>query len=190
MVEFPAVWNTPASNGHPSRKEETMRISRLLALVLTAVVLTPALAGPLAPSKPSDIVTLMPDASGANGACGLATQQQRVEAVINGADGSISPFTIPDKEVLVLTGGTWEDVTAGANVNVFLELSLRTASTNNLLAATPAIRSDAAGFAAGSFTLEPGIVIKPGVSLCASFNVDGTNTLAFPRLTGFLAKDK
>jgi hypothetical protein len=167
-----------------------MRISRFPILVLATAVATQVLAGPLAPSKPSDIVTLMPDASGANGACGPGTQQQRVDAIINGADGSISPFTIPDKEVLVLTGGTWEDLSAGANVNVFLELSLRTANTNNFLAATPAIRSDAAGFAAGSFTLEPGIVIKPGASLCASFNVDGTNTLAFPRLTGFLAKDK
>ena len=167
-----------------------MRISRLLALVLTAVVVTPALAGPLAPSKPSDIVTLMPDGSGANGACGLATQEQRVDAVINGADGSLSPFTIPDKEVLVLTGGTWADVSAGGNVNVFLELSLKTASTSNLIVATPAVRSDAAGVVAGSFTLEPGIVIKPGASLCASLIVAGTNTLAFPRLTGFLAKDK
>ena len=42
----------------------------------------------------------------------------------------------------------------------------------------------------GTFTLEPGIVIKPGASLCASLNVAGINTIAFPRLTRFLAKDK
>jgi hypothetical protein len=168
-----------------------MRISRFATLVLAVAAATPVLAGPLAPSKPSDIVTLVPDASGANGACGPASQQQRVDAVINGADGSISPFTIPDKEVLVLTGGTWEDTSVAANVNVFLELSLRTATpTSNIIVATPAVRSDAAGVVAGSFTLEPGIVIKPGVSLCASLNVAGTNTIAFPRLTGFLAKDK
>jgi hypothetical protein len=167
-----------------------MYMTRVVTLVLVAAAATPVLAGPLAPSKPSDVVTLMPDASGANGACGPAMQEQRVDALINGADGSLSPFTIPDKEVLVLTGGTWEDVTAAANVNVVLELSLKTATTSNLIAATPAVRSDAAGIAAGSFTLEPGIVIKPGASLCASFNVAGTSTLAFPRLTGFLAKDK
>jgi len=166
-----------------------MRISRLLALVLTAVVVTPALAGPLAPSKSSDIVTLMPNgADGSNGACNSV--QLRVDGVINGADGSLSPFTIPDKQVLVLTGGTWEDVSVAANVNVFLELILRTASTNNLIVSTPAVRSDAAGVVAGAFTLEPGIVIKPGVSLCASENVAGTNAIVFPRLTGFLAKDK
>ena len=76
------------------------------------------------------------------------------------------------------------------NVNVFLELRLKTASTNNFIVATPAVRSDAAGVVAGSFTLAPGIVIKPGASLCATLNVAGTNTVAFPRLTGFLAKDK
>ena len=168
-----------------------MRISRFATLVLVAAAATPVLAGPLAPSKPSDIVTLMPDASGANGACATAPQEQRVDALINTADGSLSPFTIPDKEVLVLTGGTWEDLSAAANVNVFLELSLRTAAPTSInIVATPAVRSDAAGVAAGSFTLEPGIVIKPGASLCASFNEAGTNTLAFPRLTGFLAKDK
>ena len=166
-----------------------MRLSHGLALVLAAAAVTPALAGPLAPSKPSDVVTLMPDASGANGACDLL-QEQRVDAVINTADGSISPFTIPDKEVLVLTGGTWEKTSVAGNVNVFLELSLRTASTENIIVATPAVRSDAAGVAAGAFTLEPGIVIKPGASLCARFNVAGTNSSAFPRLTGFLAKDK
>ena len=102
-----------------------MRISRFATLVLVAAAATPVLAGPLAPSKPSDIVTLVPDASAANGACGPTNQQQRVDAVINTADGSLSAFTIPDKEVLVLTGGTWEDLSAAANVNVFLELSLR-----------------------------------------------------------------
>jgi hypothetical protein len=169
-----------------------MRISRFPILVLATVVATQVLAGPLAPSKPSDIVTLMPDASGANGACTTSSQEQRVDAVISSADGSLSPFTIPDKEVLVLTGGTWETVSAAPNVNVLLELRLKTASpgTNNLIVSAPAVRSDAAGIAAGSFTLEPGIVIKPGASLCASLNIGGTNTLAFPRLTGFLAKDK
>jgi hypothetical protein len=167
-----------------------MRISRFLILVLATGAATQVLAGPLAPSKPSDIVTLMPDASdGANGACN-SVQQLRVDAVINTADGSLSPFTIPDKEVLVLTGGTWEDTSVGGNVNVFLELSLKTANTSIIIVATPAVRSDAAGVAAGAFTLEPGIVIKPGASLCASFNVAGTNATAFPRLTGFLAKDK
>jgi len=166
-----------------------MRIARFVTLVLAAAAATPVLAGPLAPSKPSDIVTLMPNAGdGSNGACGL--QEQRVDAVISGADGSLSPFTIPDKEVLVLTGGTWEDVSVSGNVNVFLELRLKTASTNNFIVATPAVRSDAAGVVAGSFTLAPGIVIKPGASLCATLNVAGTNTVAFPRLTGFLAKDK
>ena len=86
-----------------------MRISRFLILVLAPAVATQVLAGPLAPSKPSDVVTLMPNASdGSNGSCN-------------------SP-----------------------------EL----------------------------------IVIKPGASLCAVLDVAGTDTFVFPRLTGFLAKDK
>jgi hypothetical protein len=183
VVEAAEVWNT-------SRKEEetTMRMSRFLTLVLVAAVATPVLAGPLAPTKASDIAILMPDvADGSNGACGL--KELRVDGIISGADGSVSPFTIPAKEV-VLTGGTWSDTSLGGNVNVFLRLSLETASTNNNIVATTVVRTDAAGAAAGAFTLEPGIVIKPGASLCATLNVAGINTVAFPRLTGFLAKDK
>jgi hypothetical protein len=67
---------------------------------------------------------------------------------------------------------------------------METASTKNNIVATTVVRTDASGAAAGTFTLEPGIVIKPGASLCASLNVAGTNTIAFPRLTGFLAKDR
>jgi hypothetical protein len=184
VVEAAEVWNT-------SRKEEeaTMRMSRFLTLVLVAAVATPVLAGPLAPTKASDIAILMPDvADGSNGACGL--KELRVDGIISGADGSVSPFTIPAKEVLVLTGGTWSDTSLGGNVNAFLELRLETASTNNNIVATTAVRTDAAGAAARAFTLEPGIVIKPGASLCATLNVAGINTVAFPRLTGFLAKDK
>jgi hypothetical protein len=167
-----------------------IRFSRFLTLVLAAAAATPVLAGPLAPSKPSDVVTLMPDAAdGSNGACS-GLQELRVDGVISSTDGSVAPFTIPSKEVLVLTGGSWSDTSLAANVNVFLELRLETASTNNQLLVSPAIRSDPAGAAAGSFTLEPGIVIKPGGSLCASLNIDGTSSGVFPRLTGFLAKDK
>jgi len=167
-----------------------MRIARFVTLVLVAAAATPVLAGTLAPTKPSDVVTLVPDVSdGSDGACNSAAQL-RVDAVINTADGSLSPFTIPDKEVLVLTGGTWADTSVAANVNVFLELSLRTGSKALNILDTPAVRSDAAGTVAGSFTLEPGIVIKPGPSLCASLIIAGTSSTAFPHLTGFLAKDK
>jgi hypothetical protein len=71
----------------------------------------------------------------------------------------------------------------------FLTLVLAAAAATPVLAG-PLVRTDAAGAAAGDFTLEPGIVIKPGASLCATLNVGGTNTVVFPRLTGFLAKDK
>lgn len=166
-----------------------MCLSLFLALVLAAAAVTPALAGPLAPSKPSDVVTLMPNASdGSNGSCN--SPELRVDGVIDTSDGSLSPFTIPPKEVLVLTGGTWSDTSVTPNANAFLLLSLRTATTSNNLVATTAVRSDAAGVAAGAFTLEPGIVIKPGASLCAVLDVAGTDTVVFPRLTGFLAKDK
>jgi hypothetical protein len=166
-----------------------MRISRFPILVLATAVATQVLAGPLAPSKPSDVVTLMPNVSdGSNGNCTLP--ELRVDAVIDGADGSLSSFTIPEKGVLVLTGGTWSDTSLGGNVNAFLQLSLRTATTSNNIVATPVVRTDAAGIAAGAFNLEPGIVIKPGASLCATLNVAGTQSVVFPRLTGFLAKDK
>ena len=166
-----------------------MRISRFLTLVLATAAATQVLAGPLAPSKPSDVVTLMPNLSdGSNGSCN--SPELRVDGVIDSTDGSLSPFTIPAKEVLALTGGTWSHKSVTPNANAFLELSLRTGTTSNNLVATTAVRSDAAGVAAGTFTLEPGIVIKPGASLCAVLDVAGTDAVVFPRLTGFLAKDK
>ena len=166
-----------------------MRISRFPILVLATALATQVLAGPLAPSKPSDVVTLMPNPSdGSNGSC--SSPELRVDGIIDTTDGSLSSFTIPPKEVLVLTGGTWVDTSVTPNANAFLLLSLRTGTTSNNLVATTAVRSDAAGVAAGAFTLEPGIVIKPGASLCAVLDVAGTDTVVFPRLTGFLAKDK
>jgi len=165
-----------------------MRRSGLPILMLAVATAGTAMAAPLAPSKPSDVVALMPNAGdGANTPCGL--DEQRVDGVISPADGSLTPFTIPAKEVLVLTGGTWTG-SAGANANASLELTLETGSTKNRIVSSPAVRTDSAGFAAGSFTLEPGIVIRPGASLCATLDVDGVGTSVFPRLTGFLAKDK
>jgi hypothetical protein len=171
------------------QEETIMRSFGFLVLVLVAVSATSVLAGPLAPSKPSDIVTLMPNASdGSNGACG--PQQLNVDGIISSTDGSVAPFTIPPKAVLVLTGGSWSDISLAANVNAFLELRLETASTSNQLLVSPAVRTDSAGTAAGSFTVEPGIVIKPGASLCAHLVVDNASVISFPRLTGFIAKDK
>jgi hypothetical protein len=49
---------------------------------------------------------------------------------------------------------------------------METARTNNNIVATTVVGTDASGAAAGTFTLKPGIVIKPGASLCATLNRD------------------
>src|SRR5262249_5823474 len=51
------------------------------------------------------IVTLMTDATRSNAPCG--DTEQVINAVIDPADGSLSPFVIPPGEAFVLTGGTW-----------------------------------------------------------------------------------
>jgi hypothetical protein len=167
-----------------------MRITTGLSMLAILGAASPS-AGQGGPD-PQQIVTLMTDATGPDGGhgpCGLS--RLVINAVINPADGTLSPFVIPPGQVLILTGGTWSSagsISPGSS-NALL-ISLVTATTDNSIVLGPAVLASAAGFAAGAFTLQPGIVIRPGASLCVSVQSDGTGVTAFPRLNGFLAKDR
>lgn len=167
------------------------------ARILAALGLVAALVGGarptlaanlLGPTRPSQVVTVMATGyAGQNGHC--TGQQLRVNGIING-NGSVTPFAIPEGKVFVLTGGTWSTSWPDANVNAALQLSIRSPTVNAVVVSSPSVRTDSAGYASGSFSIAPGMVIKPGVSLCALVVANEEEFWAFPRLSGFLAKDK
>lgn len=102
-----------------------------------------------------------------------------VNAVISPADGTLSPFTIPAGQVLVLTGGSWGGSGLAPGASAHLVVVLRTSTTANGLVFSPAVVANSAGYAAGSFVLEPGIVVKPGAALCTELEVNGTTFSSF-----------
>lgn len=77
-------------------------IRPLLVAALVLFAATSAVAAPLAPSKPSDIRGIFADdqtpCSGGNG---------RVVTKTYDAQGQVIPFTIPAKQVLVVTQIDW-----------------------------------------------------------------------------------
>lgn len=80
-----------------------MRLSMLIVSILTVASIADA--GVIAPAKPSQTVVLKPGAT-----CGAgAALDTRVNP-----DGTTAPFSIPDKQVLVLDSVTW--VVLGAAV--------------------------------------------------------------------------
>lgn len=164
-----------------------MRTHVALALLIAAAVAAPVAAGPLAPAKPSQVLTLMRDATAPNAPCGATSGL--INAMISPVDGSLSPFTIPAGQVFVLTGGSWSDpLSSGASAH--LRIMLRTSTTANTLFSSPSVLAGSAGHAAGSFVVEPGIVVKPGAALCTELVANGTAVSNFPRLYGYLTKDK
>ena len=171
------------------------KLATLAVLVLggfTVVAASPS--SGFAQSDPSQFVTLT--SSGAStGPC--AVSQLVVDSMVNPADGALVPFVIPPRKLLVLTGGTWSvgppfspplDPNSAVNLQVFLT-SDGSPETGIILG--PSVLASGKGVAAGAFTLQPGIVIKPGASMCVNFRHDNTQ-LAFLgfRLHGYLAQDK
>jgi hypothetical protein len=115
--------------------------------------------------------------------------------VIDPADGSLSPFVIPQGSVLVLTGGTWSTGGLPAGSASILEIFLTTPSTDRQIVFGPSVLASATtsvdNWAAAAFTLQPGIVVRPGASLCVGLRTDNSQrTFLTLRLFGYITKDK
>ena len=143
---------------------------------------TAASAGTLAPSKPSQMVDLS-NAAGpikpTSCSC-LALTGATVDIRIN-PDGTTTPgFTIPDGNVLVLTGMTW--ITSGV-------LSPGDASYMSLCLGGTEIWRDQTVSGANAYngrSLDlPNVVIKSGQTLCAGGPAGFATSVS-----GFLTKDK
>jgi len=143
--------------------------------VASALFAHAALAGTLAPSKPSDVVTL---SNGPGDPCVVtgAALDSRVEP-----DGTATEFAVPPRSVLVVTGVDFTLSTDGAaNVELFVEKAPNT---------TPIFVTTVTG-GGGSATI-PNVIVGSGSSLCiqATIRAGGTEAL-LAVVHGFLAKDK
>ena len=149
----------------------------IMASVTTVglVVLTSpaAHAAVMGPKSPSAVRTLTNDTA-APEAC--PTGPGSIIDVQVNADGTVSPFTIPDGEVLIITG--WQ----------FAEGETPSEATLYISAPTPVGFSTSQGVTSDSHVqLSPGVVVKSGSTLC--FFSDSSTTVIV-NVYGYVTKDK
>lgn len=151
---------------------------RTLAL---AILLLPGVssAGPLAPGRASDLVTLITKDLTPCAVAGVAFDTRVLP------DGSAVPFTIPAKHVLVVTSLHFVAGAAPvAGQTGTAVLTLATATTSHAVLQAVGV-TDSDGTYAGSAHSEQGVAVRAGATLCL---LGGTSTSGV--LHGFLAKDK
>ena len=156
-----------------------------VTLFLLGLASTPATVAALAPSKPSQLVTVA--AEGSCTALGLTTD--RFDTLVKD-DGTTAPFSIPAGQVLVITDLTVfaPGKTAGGTVQV--QVVVGTAATSHFAIVTANVTANASGGVGFAATFPTGIVVKSGASICP-VAFDGTsNVAAGGSLHGFLTKDK
>jgi hypothetical protein len=164
-----------------------MRRTAALALPLLAALAASASAGPLAPSRPSQIATLVATAV-LDSACGATAYPVDT---MRKADGSVVPFVVPPKQIFVVTSMDVFGSADQANRRYLFALLVDNAPNipGGALLVGDAGLTDASGNYAGSVAVPNGVPVPPGAVLCA--RIDGpTDEPTFTRVHGFFAKDK
>ena len=157
------------------------------ALCMIAVVASAAAAGPLVPTRPSQLVTVRALRGGSQPCpidpSGDLNEPFQIDLMAN-LEGPQRPLVIPDGKVLVITHVHLTTEDAPANTNVKLAVIAVTGQDLGVLAETDAI-TNGDGFASADFDLPSGIAVRPGQPLCAA----GQGT-TFGTVSGFFAKDR
>lgn len=164
-----------------------MRRSAALALPLLAVLAGPAAAGSLVPTRASQVVVLNPTAVTDSG-CGVTAYP--VDSMRT-SDGLVAPFVIPPNQVFVVTSMDVFGQADEPNRRYFFSLTIDSSPPipGGTVVVGDAGLTDASGNYSGSVTVPTGVVIPPGVLLCA--RIDGpAEEPTFTRVHGFFAKDK
>ena len=169
-----------------------MRITIGMLVICTAGIALraadPAMAAPLAPTKPSQAVTVQSLSQGDLCVPGEPSLGRRVNIKQNG-DGTTEPFTIPPKTVFVVTSVDVSIQGAPASRKILGGLYIASAQqvgAGSNVAVVPA-ESDADGLGNGTMTLPSGFPVKSGANLCFLTVPPGSfNALVH----GFFAKDK
>ena len=141
----------------------------------SALIAHAAFAGPLAPSKSSDIVTLT---TGPGDACVVTGSAAHYRVL---PDGTRELFSVPDKRVLVVTG---IDFVTQVAVPIDVELFVEKAPESAQIFVT--------GVAAGGGSAAiPNAIVGSGATLCVrGTQKDGGAVAVLAVVHGFVAKDK
>ena len=152
---------------------------RFLTVVAIAVAISVSTAygSVVAPSKPSQVVTLY-QSGAACPTAGIAIDR------IAMSDGTSASFVIPPNQVLVLSGYEWQ--ASGLPGNGVTAILSTQASSTVTSYATSTSTFDSAGVAFKN-DITPMIVFKPGRTICISVT-SGSIVSAF--VHGFLAPDR
>jgi hypothetical protein len=163
-----------------------VRCSRLLAGALVALALAlPAAAGPLAPSKPSQLVT----------ARVVSTNCPLTEPVPNASANAIDEMStlgglqqalvIPPKQVLVITSVTF--VAVGPPGEIYGMNLIAVNGQEHAMLAQEVVEVIGEGLGTKTIVLPTGIAVREGNALCMVASEGGE---PFGSVTGFFAKDK
>ena len=137
-------------------------------------------AGTLAPKKPSDVLTLRSSGAG----CPFPGTRKLDSRVL--PDGTLVPYTIPDGQVLVVTGVEWSLQDASPLGSVQLFLYTQTSSPSPVAFFTDGISTT--DTTAYRTSVVPQAIARPAEGLCAGANVVEDSLLVV--VHGFLAKDR
>ena len=160
---------------------------RSLAAALLCLTALPAAAGPLAPTKASQVATLVPTATTKSG-CGANAYPVDT---MRKSDGTVEPFGVPAKEVFVVTSIDVFGEAEEPNRRYFFSLSIDNTPgiPGGTLVVGDAGLTDSAGGYAGSVTVPTGAIVPSGALLCSK--IDGpAEEPTFMRVHGFFAKAK
>lgn len=155
-----------------------MNRSIALASVAFAVLASPAAAGVIGPTRPTQAIVLR--MSGAGTVClpqsgGLDVDLQVLP------NGDIDPYVQPAGQAFVITGLDW--ATAGGVAGEYTPVAIRLTSPHppsSLVFATGAV-ADVAGKTVGS-AIVPNVAVAPGVTICVG---PGVGTLTQVVVHGF-----
>jgi hypothetical protein len=148
-----------------------------------AVASQPAAAAPLAPSKPSQIVTAAIVSAGT--ACPDGVGNHFAPTLQLNADARQSVFQIPPKSVFIVTSFDFNlNGTAGqyASVGIFAAAPGQAGGATALSGAVV----DPATRAVGTAAVPTGLVVKPPATVCAEFG----NATGVVYVHGYFTKDK
>ena len=162
-----------------------VRVATLALLSALLVSGAQASAGPLAPSKPSQLVV----ARAASTPCpvdGFPTSNPFEITWMSTPDGTPVPFAIPAKQMLVVTSVSLVTTGGVANATAQLLLIAVASPTELSVLAEGYARTDANGLATYQQSFPTGVAVRSGVTLC----IAGTTGSTLGSVTGFFAKDK
>ena len=99
----------------------------------------------------------------------------------------LKPFSVPAKQVFVVTGFSWEVFGAGASLAQTIGLRLEAQGGFNSISAKSTAMADSAGHAGASEVFGTPIVVKSGFSLCLTSLTPASNLQGTAQ--GFFAPD-